>query len=369
MPSLSVMIKPASSLCNMRCEYCFYHSLSQAREKYSYGVMSESTALSIIQKATEFADGAPLHFAFQGGEPTVAGLDFFRFFVKTVKETETKSQTSFSLQTNGLLIDNEWAKFFAENKFLIGLSLDGDLESNQYRVDADGKSTTERVIRASEILDAHGVPFNILSVVTKKSLERLDSIFDFYEKHNFKYLQFIPCLKSFGVESAPYAMNEEEFSTFLIGAWKKYERAFYERKPLSIRFFDNLLMMAMGNRAEQCGLYGRCGIQSIIEANGDVFPCDFYCLDEWKLGNINEISFREIGTCERAGKFIAESLPVRQECKSCDYYKVCLGGCKRYLSDLDYCKVMKTFFKEVYPSLQKIATNIKQMKSPTLQNC
>ena len=193
MPSLSVMIKPASSMCNMRCEYCFYHSLSQARKTYSYGIMSESTALSIIKKAAEFTNGAPLHFAFQGGEPTVAGLDFFRFFVKTVNEIVTKSEVSFSLQTNGLLIDDAWAEFFAENKFLIGLSLDGDTESNQYRIDKSGKNTTVSVIRASEIFDAHGVPFNILSVATKKTLERLDSVFEYFEKHNFKYLQFNPC--------------------------------------------------------------------------------------------------------------------------------------------------------------------------------
>ena len=122
-------------------------------------------------------------------------------------------------------------------------------------------------------------------------------------------------------------------------------------------------MMALGKRAEQCGLYGHCGIQFIIEANGDVFPCDFYCLDEWKLGNINEMSVREIATCARAKKFIEESLPVRPECKSCNYYKLCFGGCKRYLADLDYCKVMKTFLQAILPSLQKMAMSIKQTKS------
>ncbi|MDE5601236.1 MAG: radical SAM protein [Clostridia bacterium] len=363
MPQLSVMIKPASSLCNMRCEYCFYHSLSEARETYSYGVMSESTALSIIKKAADFTNGAPLHFAFQGGEPTVAGLDFFKFFAKAVKTYVTKSKVTFSLQTNGLLINDEWAKFFAENKFLIGLSLDGDSENNQYRIDANGKYTTERVIRASEILNAYGVPFNILSVATKKTAERLDSVFEYYDKFGFKYVQFIPCLKPFGVDSDEYAMDENEFAAFLISAWQKYAAAFYNRKPISIRFFDNLLMMATGERAEQCGLYGHCGIQFIIEGNGDVFPCDFYCLDEWKLGNINDMSFLEIATSPRAKQFIEESLPVRPECKTCNFYKLCLGGCKRYLADLDYCKVMKTFFTAVLPSLHRIATFIRNSNS------
>ena len=158
-------------------------------------------------------------------------------------------------------------------------------------------------------------------------------------------------------------MDEDEFASFLIASWEKYAQAFYAEKPISIRFFDNLLMMALGHRAEQCGLYGHCGIQFIIEASGDVFPCDFYCLDEWKLGNINEMSFRDIAGTERAKRFIEESLPVRPECKACNFYRLCLGGCKRYLADLDYCKVMKTFFKAVLPSLHRIATFIKNSNS------
>ncbi|MDE7373700.1 MAG: radical SAM protein, partial [Clostridia bacterium] len=341
MPALSVMIKPASSLCNMRCRYCFYHYLSEARETYSYGLMSEATALSLIKKAAEFADGAPIHFAFQGGEPTLAGLDFFKFFTKTAKQYAPKSSVTFSLQTNGLVIDEDWAKFFADNKFLIGLSLDGDPENNQYRIDKGGQYTTERVASAARILTEHGVPFNILSVATKKTAERLDSVFEYYEKHGFKYIQFIPCLKPFGVREDEFAMDENEFASFLISSWNKYAQAFYAGKPISIRFFDNLLMIATGNRAEQCGLYGHCGIQFIIEGNGDVFPCDFYCLDEWKLGNINEMSFGDIAKTERAKRFIEESLPVRPECKECNFFRLCLGGCKRYLADLDYCKVMK----------------------------
>lgn len=360
MPALSVMIKPASSLCNMKCEYCFYHALGELRERYSYGVMSEATAANVIRKAAAFADGYPVHFAFQGGEPTVAGLDFFLFFVNTVKKTAAKSEVSFSLQTNGLSINDDWAKFFAENKFLIGLSLDGDPENNQYRIDANGKYTTERIIHASEILNAHGVPFNILSVATKKTLERLDCVFEYYKKHNFQYLQFIPCLKPFGTKENRYAMNEKEFAAFLIGAWRRYVRAFVAKRPLSIRFFDNLLMMATGRRAEQCGLYGHCGIQFIIEGNGDVFPCDFYCLDEWKLGNVNETGFREIAASDRAKKFVSETIAVRPECKTCNYYRLCLGGCKRYLTDLDYCSVMKTFFQAALPSIRRIATYLKE---------
>jgi len=353
------MIKPASSLCNMRCEYCFYHSLSTARETYSYGFMTKDTALSIIKRAAEFADGNNIHFAFQGGEPTLRGLDFFKYFVKTVKENVKNSVVTYSIQTNGLLIDDDWAKFFAENGFLVGLSLDGDSIINGYRKDAEGRYTTERIIRTSEILDNRRVPYNILSVVTKLSAENLDSTFEFYRKNGFKFIQFIPCLKPFGVKKDEYAMDETEFADFLIKAWRYYERAFYNNAPISIRFFDNLLMMATGRRAEQCGLYGHCGIQFIVEGNGDVFPCDFYCLDEWLLGNVNETGFKDLIRTPRAKQFIEESIPVRPECKTCSFYRLCLGGCKRYLSDLDYCKVMKTFFQAVLPSLHRLATILK----------
>lgn len=344
----------------MKCEYCFYHSLSETREQYSYGLMNDNTVLSIVRKAADFANGSRVQFAFQGGEPTLRGLDFFRNFVKTVKENIGVSAVSYSLQTNGLMIDDDWAKFFVQNGFLIGLSLDGDSDNNRYRIDTNGNYTTERVIKASEILDRHCVDYNILSVVTKLTVSRLDNVFEYYRKHGFKFIQFIPCLKPFGVAEDPYEMTEEEFAEFLIKAWRYYERAFYFNKPISIRFFDNLLMMATGRRAEQCGLYGHCGIQFIVEGNGDVFPCDFYCLDEWKLGNVNEMSFKDIIGTARAKKFIEESLPVRPECKSCNFYKLCLGGCKRYLADLDYCKVMKTFFQSVLPSLHRIATIINQ---------
>ncbi len=274
MPPISVMIKPASSLCNMKCEYCFYHSLSEARETYSYGLMSEDTARSVIKNAAEFSGGAQVHFAFQGGEPTLRGLDFFRYFVRTAKEYMNPSAVSYSLQTNGTLIDDEWAEFFHKNKFLIGLSLDGDSRSNGYRIDKDGNYTTEKVIRASAILDKHRVDYNILNVVTKNSAKNLDGVFEFYKKHDFRYIQFIPCLKPFGVLKDEYGMDEDEFAQFLIEAWRYYERAFYGGEPISIRFFDNLLMMATGRRAEQCGLYGHCGIQFIIEGDGGVFTWD-----------------------------------------------------------------------------------------------
>ena len=142
MPPLSIMIKPASSLCNMRCRYCFYHDVTEHRDVQSFGIMSDETADNLITKALTFANGESVAFAFQGGEPLIAGLDYFKSFVKTVKEKNVlSSPVYFSLQTNGTLVTDEWAEFFKENGFLIGLSLDGDFDNNRFRVDDKGNNT------------------------------------------------------------------------------------------------------------------------------------------------------------------------------------------------------------------------------------
>ena len=131
MPPLSLMIKPASSLCNLSCEYCFYKDVSEHREHLGFGVMEKETAEVLIEKALKYADGENISFAFQGGEPTIAGLEFFKFFVETVKEKNVKnSKIFYGIQTNGTLVDAEWARFFHDNNFLVGLSLDGDFDGN-----------------------------------------------------------------------------------------------------------------------------------------------------------------------------------------------------------------------------------------------
>lgn len=139
MPELSIMIKPASSLCNLRCEYCFYHDVSQIREEHNLGIMSAETSDRLIKSALSFAKGDSVAFAFQGGEPLLAGIDYFRDFAERVKKYNLRgSRIFFSIQTNGLLIDEQWARFFHDEHFLVGLSLDGDMEANRFRVDANG---------------------------------------------------------------------------------------------------------------------------------------------------------------------------------------------------------------------------------------
>ncbi len=352
MPPLSIMIKPASSLCNMRCKYCFYHDVTELREIKNYGIMSESTADELIKKAFEFADGESVAFAFQGGEPLFAGLDYFKHFVNAVKVFNTKNSTVYyGLQTNGTLVTEEWAEFFKENNFLIGLSLDGDYNNNRFRLKANGENAYYEILDATRHLKKYGVDFNILTVLTGNCADHIDEIYRHFTRKGFKYLQFIPCLRPFGdgTESELY-MTPQQYADFLIRGFNLYVKDYVRGDYTSVRYFDNLVHLFLGNPTEQCGICGHCMHQFVVEGNGNVYPCDFYCTDEWLLGNINEQSFAALAKCEKATEFIRESTEVPERCKKCTYYPVCRGGgCKRSREDRDYCESYKAFFKACLP--------------------
>lgn len=352
MPPLSIMIKPASSLCNMRCRYCFYHDVSNIREVKSFGVMSESTAENLIKKAFDFAEGESVAFAFQGGEPLIAGLDFFKSFVDLTKKfNKLNNKVYFGLQTNGTLLTNEWAKFFAENNFLIGLSLDGDKKTNRFRVDENYENAYEKIIEASKILKSHKVDFNILTVLTGYCAENIDTVYKSLTGKGFKYLQFIPCLRPFGdkTESELY-MTNRQYAKFLIHGFNAYVKDYVRGDYTSVRYFDNLVHLFLGNPTEQCGMCGHCMHQFVAEGNGNIYPCDFYCTDEWLLGNINDSDFDELAHCEKATEFLRESLKADEKCRQCKFYPLCRGGgCKRMRNDRDYCEAYKAFFSACLP--------------------
>ncbi len=352
MPPLSIMIKPASSLCNMRCKYCFYHDVTDHRNVKSFGIMSEETAENLIKKALDFADGESIAFAFQGGEPTLAELDYFRAFCKKVDELNTKGSTiHYGLQTNGTLIDERWAKFFKQRHFLIGLSLDGDFNNNGFRLDEKGNNAFYKIIKAADILTKNGVDFNILTVLTGKCADNIDDILNYFKKRGFRYLQFIPCLRPFGDKSeSELYMTPEQYKHFLIHAFNFYVKEYVRDNYTSIRYFDNIVHLYLGNPTEQCGICGHCMHQFVAEGNGNIYPCDFYCTDEWLLGNINNEDFNTLAHSKKATEFLRESLTIDDKCKACRYYPLCRGGgCKRSRQDRDYCDSYKGFFDACLP--------------------
>ncbi len=352
MPPLSLMIKPASSLCNLSCEYCFYRDVAEHREHLGFGIMEKSMARVLIEKALKYADGQQVAFAFQGGEPTLAGIEYFKYFVASVNELNTKkSPVFYSMQTNGTVINSEWASFLAENKFLVGLSLDGDYDGNKFRKKPDGQNVFYKILSATQILQKHNVDFNILTVLTGYCAENGEKAYRFFRSKGFKYLQFIPCLRPFDSdEQSELYMTSDQYADFLIKVFNLYVKDYVRHNYTSIRQFDNWVRLYLRQQPEQCGICGHCSHQFVAEANGNIYPCDFYCTDEYLLGNIETSDFAQMEKCETAVNFIRESLKVPEKCKQCNVYGLCrAGGCKRTQRSEDYCKAYKKFFNSCLP--------------------
>lgn len=346
------MIKPASSLCNLSCEYCFYKDVSEHREHLGFGKMEKETAKILIEKSLDFASGEPAAFAFQGGEPTLAGIDFFKFFVNTVNELNKKNSPVFySIQTNGTLINCEWADFFAQNHFLVGLSLDGNYEDNKFRKKPNGENTYYKITSTAQILQRHNVDFNILTVLTGYCAENGEKIYKFFRSKGYKYIQFIPCLKPFdSKEESELYMTWEQYADFLIKVFNLYVKDYVRHNYISVRQFDNWVRSFLRQPTEQCGIMGHCTHQFVAEANGNIYPCDFYCTDEYLLGNIKNKSLFEMVNSDIANNFIKESLKIPDKCRTCNVYPVCrAGGCKRTQLSTDYCRAYKKFFNACLP--------------------
>ncbi|MCL2160180.1 MAG: radical SAM protein, partial [Oscillospiraceae bacterium] len=249
---LSVLIKPASSLCNLRCGYCFYHDLAESRDIGSYGIMKPETAEALIEKAVEAAQKS-ISFAFQGGEPSLAGLDIFEYFTACVSEklakNQKKLQINYSIQTNGVGITEDFAKFLKAHKFLVGLSLDGVREINDYyRVDATGQGTHGKIIKTAQLFDRLGVDYNILTVVSSQTARHIKKIYNYYKAQGFSYLQFIPCLEPLGAKpfSSRHFLSPALYERFLTDLFLLWHGDFAAGRYISIRFFDNLVRIAAG---------------------------------------------------------------------------------------------------------------------------
>lgn len=357
------MIKPASSLCNLSCEYCFYRDVSEHREHLGFGIMEKKTAELLIEKALAYANGESVAFAFQGGEPTLAGLDYFRFFVDTVNRLNAKkSKVFYGMQTNGTVLDGEWADFLRENGFLVGLSLDGDFDGNKFRKKPSGQNSFYKIISAAELLKKRNVDFNILTVLTGYCAENGERIYKYFRSKGFRYLQFIPCLRPFDSdEKSELYMTAEQYGDLLIKVFNLYVKDYVRHDYMSIRQFDNWVRLYLGHPTEQCGIKGHCSHQFVAEANGNIYPCDFYCTDAYFLGNIEQCDFEEMEKSETAKNFIRESLKVPDRCKQCNIYPMCrAGGCKRTQQSEDYCKAYKRFFNACLP-LFRVFINEKEI--------
>ena len=344
---LSIMVKPASSACNLRCEYCFYTAVAKKREVFDKGMLSLKTSEKMISSAFECSKDF-VGFVFQGGEPLIRGIDFYREFVSLVKKYNTSgAEVSFAVQTNGTLLNDEWCEFFRENNFLVGVSLDGNEEQNKYRVYPDGSASFSDIMGGIELLKKHNVQFNVLSVLTKNLANTFRDSYKFFKSMGLSYLQYIPCLRDFDSDDDVYVMNNEDYLNYLNSAFRMYYNARLRGTPFSIRQFDNYVLLAHGSCPEQCGMKGGCSEQFVVEGDGSVYPCDFYCNDEQCLGNINDTSFAKMRKSKKALDFISSSFEKKDEFNECKYYYLCRGGgCKRNNASFNYCETYKKFFSQ-----------------------
>lgn len=309
--------------------------------------MSIETAQHVIGSALDFANGTEVFFTFQGGEPLLRGIDFYKDFVEyTKKRNKLSAKINYCLQTNGTLIDEEYARFFRDNNFLLGVSLDGDEELNKYRTYKDDRPSFPDVLKGIELLKENSVKFNVLSVLTKNTARNFRKAYRFFKSNHLKYIQFIPCLRPFEQDyDESIYMDNDDYSYFLTKCFNIYFNDYMRGEYISIRTFDNYISLLGGKNAEQCGMNGFCSTQFVVEGDGSVYPCDFYCTDEWYLGNINESSFDELYHSEKAVSFLKESFRLDDRCRSCEYFALCRGGgCKRNRQDKDYCNAYKSFF-------------------------
>lgn len=365
MPPISILIKPVSGLCNLRCSYCFYADEMKHRKKSSYGIMSLQTLEQVIKKTLACAESS-CSIAFQGGEPTLAGQDFYR----SCLEFETKYninhvQISHSIQTNGFLLDKEWCRFLSENHFLTGLSIDGIKTSHDaYRKDSAGNGTYFHTLHAAELLKQSGADFNILTVVNKKTASKIGRIYESYKKNGFLWQQYIACLDPIGTAYGmqEYSLTPQSYGQFLIDLFRLWAVDFYHGRQPYIRQFENYIGILMGIFPESCEQKGICTVQNVIEADGSVYPCDFYALDEYRLGNLTEDTFKQIQEREAGNLFIRQSLNHTEECQKCPYLPLCRGGCRKHREQTGatsgrnyFCESYKMFFRECLPELKKIA--------------
>ncbi|MEG1389488.1 MAG: anaerobic sulfatase maturase [Angelakisella sp.] len=365
MPPINLLIKPASGLCNLRCKYCFYADEMQNREVASFGIMSLETLENVLKETFAYATG-DVTIAFQGGEPTLAGLDFFRRMVElTTLHNIKKRPVHFALQTNGIVVDDEWARFFVDNRFLIGLSLDGIKDTHDlYRVDANDTGTYKTVMHTIQLFQKYKVAFNILTVITAQTASRIGKIYSFYKKSGLEYQQFIPCLDPFGEERGQraYSLTPEKYEYFLKTQFDCWYNDIIRGHYTYNRYFENLVGMLLQRAPESCGMIGHCSKQLVIEADGSVYPCDFYVLDQYKLGNLNIDTFADIEQKRDALGFIDASKQVAEACQSCRWYPICRGGCRRDREQSDgtlglnyYCSAYSAFFEYAISRLEKVA--------------
>ncbi len=348
---LSLLVKPVSGDCNLHCAYCFYHDRPSDPYKGTRRHRMSAKVLDLLIRQGMRLNREQASFGWQGGEPTLAGLDFFKRVVELQKKYGARGQVvSNGLQTNGILLDDEWACFLKEYKFLVGVSLDGPaIYHDHYRTYASGAPTHEKVMEALHLLRHHQVEFNVLAVVNRLTADHGLEIYDYFLSQGFSFLQFIPVVELDPTTGKPtdFSVTPEQFGDFLCGVFDRWYNG--GNPEASVRDFDATLGVYLGQEAPLCAFQKECGSYLVVEHNGDIYPCDFFVRESLYLGNLLHTPLEQAFESQALKRFAAKKSLPRPECQACTWLPLCNQGCPRFLgvdgSRRHYlCRAYQRFF-------------------------
>ncbi len=385
-----VMTKPVGPICNLDCTYCFYlekEKLFGDREQFR---MPDETLEQYIRQYIESQPVPEITFAWQGGEPTLLGVVFFRRVVELEQKYADGKKIHTAIQTNGTLLDDEWGAFLAENDFLVGLSVDGPRDlHDRYRVDKRGRSSFERVMGGLDVLQKHGAEYNTLTVVHRENAREPKRVYDFLKGIGSQFLQFIPLVernptheaKELGLdlalppdfeqeETSPvtsWSVDPKDYGEFLVTIYEDWLRG--DVGSTFVQLFDTALANWMGMGGTLCVFSEVCGRAMALEHNGDLYSCDHYVYPKYKLGNIMEKTIPEMVDSDFQRKFGTDkrdTLPGY--CRRCEVRFACHGECPKHRfmktpdgePGLNYlCPAYKRFFNHIDPTMRIMAQLIR----------
>jgi len=365
-PLLSILVKPAGPDCNMGCTYCFYLEKAELFSKSKVHRMSEKT-LEEMTRQIMAQSQHQVSIGWQGGEPTLMGLSFFEKAVNFQQKYGRGHTVGNGFQTNGLLIDKEWAKFLNKYKFLIGLSLDGPEHiHDHYRKLRSGNGSWAKVKNKAKLMMDEGVEVNAIVVVNDYSVRFPEEIYAFHKSIGLTFQQYIPCLEQDAKNSskpASFSVPPEQYGEFLCTLFDLWLEDFENGGPTtSIRWFDSLFHSYVGLLPPECTLLKECGVYVVIEHNGDVYACDFFVDPEWKLGNIQDRKIIDMLNCAQQNTFGKNKSSLPAECRKCRWLSLCRGGCPKdrlFSAQAEglnfFCPSFKMFFNHADKHFRRMA--------------
>jgi uncharacterized protein len=359
------MAKPVSGTCNLDCRYCYYKGKpaelypATARPRMSDDVLAAFTRQYLAANPTR------CEFGWQGGEPLLAGREFFARAVGYQKEFGRAGQhVANGLQTNGSLLDDAWCEWLAANKFVVGISIDGPAEIHDvYRRDKAGGPTFERAWAGLELLKKHGVAFNVLATITSASAPRAAEVYRFLADRGVQHLQFIPVFERLpGTdEPAEFSCSGEALGRAMIAIFREWMAGDISR--VWVRFINDAFEASRGSDECICVHCKRCAEGYVLEWNGDLYICDHFVEERWRLGNLMETPLGELIARPQVAEFAALKTDLPADCRACEFLKVCWGGCPKHHLPVGrearrvnhFCAGYRMFFTEVRSEINRLA--------------